>query len=162
MDDLKLRQAVAGDSEFAYGLKKAAFREYVEKVWGWDEEEQRRLHRERFAAHDFRIISASGTDVGIMVLALQHDCLKLNQLFILPEYQNKGIGCKCMSLVIKEGNRLRLPVRLGVLKVNPRALAFYERLGFVCAGETETHTLMRRDVPQGNPVGCETGQVDLK
>jgi RimJ/RimL family protein N-acetyltransferase len=35
-----------------------------------------------------------------------------------------------------------LPVRLRVLKVNPRALAFYRRLGFTCTGETETHDLM--------------------
>jgi len=60
-----------------------------------------------------------------MALAVQPDCLKLNQLFILPEYQSKGIGRKCTALVIEEGRRLGLPVCLGVLKVNPRALAFY-------------------------------------
>lgn len=47
-----------------------------------------------------------------------------------------------MTLVMEEARALRVPVRLRVLKVNPRARAFYERLGFVCAGETETHDLM--------------------
>jgi len=49
MNDLKLRKATTHDSEFAYQTKKTAFREYVEKVWGWDEEEQRKLHERRFA-----------------------------------------------------------------------------------------------------------------
>jgi RimJ/RimL family protein N-acetyltransferase len=39
---------------------------------------------------------------------------------------------------------LGVPVRLRVLKVNPRALAFFERLGFARAGETETHVLLER------------------
>ena len=36
MDGLKLRQAGASDSQFSYGVKKAAFKEYVEKVRGWN------------------------------------------------------------------------------------------------------------------------------
>ncbi len=68
----------------------------------------------------------------------------MNQLFLLPEYQSKGIGRECMLRVIEEARRLGLPVRLRVLKVNPRALAFYERLGFARTGETETHHLMEK------------------
>lgn len=41
-----------------------------------------------------------------------------------------------------EARRLGLPVRLQVLKINPRALSFYERSGFVRTGETDTHILM--------------------
>jgi TIR domain/Acetyltransferase (GNAT) family len=70
------------------------------------------------------------------------DCVKVNQLFLLPEHQGKGIGRKCMLLIMEEVRQLRLPIRLRVLKVNPRALAFYQRLGFVRTGETGTHVLM--------------------
>lgn len=44
--------------------------------------------------------------------------------------------------VISEARRLGLPIRLRVLKVNNRALAFYQRLGFTPVGETDTHILM--------------------
>ena len=37
MDSLTLRKAHPTDSEFAYSVKRAAFRSYVEQVWGWDE-----------------------------------------------------------------------------------------------------------------------------
>ncbi len=42
----------------------------------------------------------------------------------------------------EEARGLGRPVRLRVLKVNPRARAFYERLGFRRTGETDTHDLM--------------------
>ena len=142
MNSLTLRKASPNDSQFAFLAKRAAFREYVEKLWGWDEAEQLRLHQRRFGTQDFRIISLSGVDIGVVALVLEPDCVKVNQLFILPEHQGKGIGQTCMSLIMKEAQQLHLPIRLQVLKVNPRALVFYQRLGFVHVGETETHILL--------------------
>jgi GNAT superfamily N-acetyltransferase len=77
-----------------------------------------------------------------MAVVVAPDCVKVNQLFILPEHQGKGIGRKCMLLIMEEARQLHLPIRLRVLKVNPRALAFYQRLGFVRTGETDAHVLM--------------------
>lgn len=142
---LTLRKAVPNDSEFAYRAKKAAFRVYVEKIRGWDEDEQRQFHEQRFETQDYRVIDLEGTDVGIMAVVVAPDCVKVNQLFILPAHQGNGIGRRCMLLIMEEGRRLGLPLRLRVLKVNPRAQAFYERLGFECTGETDTHVLMARD-----------------
>jgi len=142
MTEIRLRHATAADSEFAYQTKKAAFRTYVEAVWGWDETEQRRLHKERFAAQEFRVIEAFGADVGILALDRRDDCLKVNQLFILPEHQNQGIGTASLMQTIADAREAGLPVRLGVLKVNPRALALYRRLGFSQTGEADTHVLM--------------------
>jgi GNAT superfamily N-acetyltransferase len=138
---IALRKAVAADSDFAYGAKKAAFRHYAEKIWGGDEEAQREIHNERFQAQEFRVISAGGVDVGVMALEQSGDCVKLNQLYLLPEYQGRQIGRQSMLLVMEQARELGLPIRLRVLKNNPRARAFYERLGFGCVGETDTHSL---------------------
>ena len=137
-----MRKAEERDSDFAYLTKKASFKEYVEQVWGWDEGKQRQLHERRFKAQDFQVISLNSKDIGIVAIDVTPDCLKVNQLFLLPEYQGVGIGRQCMLIIMEKGRQLALPVRLGVLKVNPRARAFYERLGFVLIGETETHDLM--------------------
>ncbi len=145
MDDLKLKKATAADSEFAYRVKRAAFREYVERVWGeWDGVEQRGRHEGRFAAQDFRVIEVADTDVGILATKRWPDCLKLNQLFILPEHQGLGIGTACVKLLIDEACGTGLPIRLQVLEVNPRAIEFYRRLGFVVNGRTATHVQMER------------------
>jgi N-acetylglutamate synthase-like GNAT family acetyltransferase len=144
MDNLTLRDAGPDDSEFAYRVKKAAFKENVEKVWGWNEEEQRQLHKNRFEAQDFRIINLGGIDVGVLAMVISPDCIKVNQLFLLPEYQSKGIGRSCMQLIIDKALEMDLPIRLQVLKVNPRAQAFFLRLGFLTIGETNTHILLER------------------
>ena len=143
-DNLKIRMAGEDDKEFAYQVKKAAFKEYVEQVWGWDENKQRKLHDQRFAAQDFCVINLDGKDVGIMSVDLKRDSVFVNQIYILPEHQTQGIGRRCMSIVIEEGNKLNLPVRLRVLKVNHGAVAFYERLGFTITDDTDTHFLMQK------------------
>ena len=142
MDSLTLRKAGPKDREFAYRVKKSAFKEYVDQVWGWDEDEQRQLHEQRLETQDFRVVSSAGADVGIMAVVVAPDCVRVNQLFLLPEHQGQGIGRKCMLLAMEEARRLGLPVRLRVLKVNPRALSFYRRLGFMRTGETDAHVLM--------------------
>jgi len=139
---LIIRKAEPGESEFAYSVKKAAFKAYVDLAYGWDEDEQQELHEKRFGRQDFRIITVDGIDSGIMAVIISYDCVKLNQLFLLPEYQNSGIGNRCMLLLMDEARQLDLPIRLRVLKVNPKALAFYQRLGFNLSGEIDTHHLM--------------------
>ena len=143
-DNLEIRTAGEDDKEFAYRAKRAAFREYVEQVWGWDEEKQRKLHDQRFAAQDFSVINLDGRDVGIMSVDLKPDSVFVNQLYILPEHQTQGIGRRCMSIVVEEAKKLDLRVRLKVLKVNPRAVAFYEMIGFTITDHTDTHFLMQK------------------
>jgi ribosomal protein S18 acetylase RimI-like enzyme len=133
------RRATAQDSEFAYQVKKTTLAEYVRQVWGWDEDKQRRLHQRRFASQDFQVIAVSGADVGVLALSREPDCLKVNQLLVLPEYQGKGIGTACMKHVLQEAAGRRLPIRLQVLKANRRAVEFYRRLGFSETGLDDTH-----------------------
>lgn len=144
MDNLKLRKATPSDSEFAYRTKKAVLRQYVEQVWGWDEEEQRQLHLRRFSSQEFSVIQLSGVDIGIMAIVHEPDCVKLNQIFVLPEYQGRGIGTACAKQVIEDAAAAELSVRLQVLKVNSRAIAFFQKLGFKKIGESDTHVRMER------------------
>ena len=143
MEGLKIRKAQATDSEFVFAVKKAAFREYVEQIWGWEDTYQRDLHNRRFAAQDLRIIQFHGTDVGFLSTSTS-DMLKVDQLYILPEYQGKGIGAACMKRIIDDANAEQKPVTLQVLRINTRATAFYQRLGFTIVDENATHFQMKR------------------
>jgi ribosomal protein S18 acetylase RimI-like enzyme len=49
-----------------------------------------------------------------------------------------------MMRIIEDAAASELPVRLQVLKVNSRAVAFYQRLGFRSIGESDTHVLMEK------------------
>ena len=144
MEELKVRKAQATDSEFVFTVKKAAFQEYVEQIWGWDDTYQRDLHNRRFASQDLRIIQFHGTDVGFLSTSHTPDTLKVDQLYILPEYQGKGIGAACMRRIMDDANLEQKPVTLQVLKINTRATAFYQRLGFIIVEENSTHFQMKR------------------
>ena len=144
MKELSLRKAYTSDSEFVFTVKKAAFREYVEQVWGWDDGYQKELHNRRFDSQDFRIIQFHGTDVGFLATSSTPDTLKVNQLFILPEYQGRGIGSACMTRIIDDASLAQKTVTLQVLKVNPRGIAFYQRLGFTIVNESSTHFQMEK------------------
>jgi GNAT superfamily N-acetyltransferase len=141
---VRLRQATARDSEFAYEVKKTTLGEYVRRVWGWHEDEQRRLHRRRFASQAFQVVVADGVDAGVLALTYEPDCLRVNQLLVLPEHQSKGVGTACMTQVLDDATRRGMPVRLQVLKVNHRAAEFYRRLGFINTGEDDTHIQMEK------------------
>ena len=146
MEELNIRKVYASDREFVFTVKKAAFREYVEQVWGWDDSYQRELHDRRFASQDLRIIQFCGTDVGFLATSRTRQTLKVDQLYILPEYQGRGIGSACMARILDDANLRQKPVVLQVLKVNTRGTAFYQKLGFIIVGETTTHFLMKKMV----------------
>ena len=70
--------------------------------------------------------------------------LKLRQLFILPEYQGRGIGSACMTRIANNANLEQKPVMLRVLKINTRATDFYQRLGFVVVNDDPMHLQMEK------------------
>ena len=115
-----------------------------EQVWGWDDSYQRELHNRRFAAQDVCIIQFCGVDVGFLAISHTSGMLKVNQLFILPEYQERGIGSACMRRILDDASLEQKPVMLQVLRVNTRSIAFYQRLGFTIVGESTTHVQMER------------------
>ena len=144
MEALNIRKARTSDSEFIFTVKKAAFREYVERVWGWDDNYQRKLHDERFAAQNVCIIQWCEVDVGFLAISHTSGMLKVDQLFILPEHQGRGIGSACMTRIVDDAGLEQKPVMLQVLKVNTRGIAFYQRLGFTIVGESTTHVQMEK------------------
>ena len=144
MEEVSLRKADANDSELVFNVKKAAYREYVEQVWGWDDGYQRERHNREFASYDFRIVQFRGTDVGFFITSSTSDTLKVNQIFILPEYQGRGIGSACMARIVDNANLERVSVVLQVLKVNTRGIALYQRLGFTIVGEDSIYFQMEK------------------
>ncbi len=145
MDALNFRKADASDSEFVFAVKEAAFREYIEQVWGWDDNYQQERHNTEFASHDLHIIiQFHGSDVGFLVTSNTPDTLKVNQIFILPEYQGKGIGSACLTRIIDDARLEQKSVTLQVLKVNTRAIALYQRLGFTIVGEDSIYFQMKK------------------
>lgn len=146
MSGIELRAATQEDATFLYNLLKTTMQEVVAQIWGWDEHWQREHFRENFEPGKERIIVLEGKDIGVISVEQREDEVFLSKIYILPDYQGRGIGTRLVNAVLDQAFRSGLPVTLRVLKVNP-AKRLYERLGFVEVKETETHYQMKAIPP---------------
>lgn len=123
---------------------KSSYFDHVVATWGsWDEEDQRRRFKSRFASGNDRIIMVDGERVGAIAIDESPTELFLANVEIVPPWRGKGLGTAILRSLIARARARRLPVTLQVLKANQRAVALYEREGFQHVGETPTHYLMR-------------------
>jgi GNAT superfamily N-acetyltransferase len=142
-DQIELRLASDDDLEFTYQVKKAAEGDLVRTIYGWDEVVQRDYQKKDFMTKRPSLIVVDGLPVGTVALVETGGCLEVGQLFILPEYQNQGIGTCVLDCAIRLAEEKRIPTRLAYLRGN-RAEALYRRHGFELTGHTETHRFMER------------------
>jgi GNAT superfamily N-acetyltransferase len=144
--EIQLREATSADSDFVFRSTREAIGPYVELAWGWDEARERERHAERWARQRYRVIVASAADAGYVSTAVYDQptggyprSLYLHQLMVRPPFQSRGIGAACLSRVQAEARDLGLALRFRVLRVNPRALAFYLAHGCRVVGESDSH-----------------------
>ncbi len=126
---IETRTAAEADYDFLYDLHRRAFRSNVEATWGWDEEWQVRHFREHFNPARCEIIVCDGRDAGCLRVLDETDCIFVDYIAILPDYQNQGLGTRLLRDIQVRAAAKKIPVRLSVLTVNP-ARRLYERLGF--------------------------------
>lgn len=143
---LSFRQAVDTDQALLYRLTREAIGPYVAQLWGWEEEFQQARFARIFDPARWQIIIYDGVEVGGLELEQRPEDLFLANLLLFPEHQRKGIGTAVIQRLLREAHAEGRPVRLRVLKVNP-ARGLYERLGFLCDSETDTHYLMSALAP---------------
>ena len=129
MTSVALRPATTADSEFCFQLHKAAMGDYITAIWGWDEQRQRDFHGRSFNPGRWQIITADGTDIGMIDVEYRPAEIYLSRIEIHPKYQGDGIGTRIISALIDEAGRNGQDLVLDVLTVNHRAQALYRRLG---------------------------------
>jgi GNAT superfamily N-acetyltransferase len=141
--DYTFREAKENDKDFLYSLQKITLGEYVDRTWGWDELWQKKHFFNHFNPQTLKIIQVKGTDIGVLSVEEKNEMVFLRIIEILPHYQNRGIGTSIIEEVIQHAISHGKSIRLQVLRVNVRARALYERLGFCVIEETDTHYLMK-------------------
>lgn len=148
--NIHLREATSTESDFVFHVTYEAIRPYVELMRAWDDARERERHDERWVRQRYRVIVAGTADAGYISTAVYDQptshyprSLYLHQLMVLPEFQSHGIGAACLRRVQAEAQDLQLPLLFRVLRVNPRALAFYLAHGCHVVGESDSHFSLR-------------------
>jgi ubiquinone/menaquinone biosynthesis C-methylase UbiE/ribosomal protein S18 acetylase RimI-like enzyme len=141
--EIVLRPATGGDREFIENVYFETQRWIIEQLFGW---RGRDVEREKFAEtydeSSALIVACNGTACGWMSVALKTDVLELTGIYLLPEYQRRGIGTQLIQNLIGEAARVNVGLTLSTATINP-ARRLYERLGFVLTKETEFRIFMR-------------------
>ena len=140
-----LRPATDADREFLFELHRGAYREAVDALWGWNDDEQQRRFDEGFEPECLHVIQVGAEDVGELHVEARADGLNLASIVLLPAWQGQGIGSAILDGVLMRAAATGRPVTLRVLVANPRARRLYERKGFRVTRTTATHVYMRAD-----------------
>ena len=150
MTPVALRPAEPADSEFCFQLHKAAMGDYITAIWGWDEQRQRDFHARSFNPGRWQIITAAGTDIGMIDVEYRPAEIYLSRIEIHPSHQGDGIGTRLISALIDEARQNDQDLVLDVLTVNHRAHALYQRLGMTEVarhGDNNIKIIMRSSRP---------------
>ena len=147
-----LRPAKVSDYPFLFDLLKMSMKDYYMATYGgWDDKEEYSYLLDSLKDTDCRIIEIDSAAAGVLSVRESEGCLFLNEMQILPEYRDKGIGSALLDRLIVRSEKEGIPICLEVLKVNIKAVRLYERKGFRRNGESETHIKMVRDADKKKP-----------
>ena len=91
-------------------------------------------------SHHFILLYFDGIPVGFASYSIKSfqepEVIRLNKLYLQPEYHGKGLGRAIMDYIIQQAKLLAGSLlELNVNKYNP-SVAFYKRQGFSIASET--------------------------
>jgi ribosomal protein S18 acetylase RimI-like enzyme len=131
------RPASQKDFEITLKIKKLALGPYIAQVWGWDDAFQQTYHSEHFNPKSTTLLLHQERVIGFLEKVEKSDSIFIQNLLILPSFQNKGIGTSLLKQILEEARKLEKTVTLNVLKVNTRAFGLYLGLGFTVRTTTE-------------------------
>jgi len=138
--EVRLRAVVPADEDFLLRVYAASRADELALV-PWDEEQKRAFVRQQFEAQyaqynerfpdaEYSIVLYRGQQVGRFWIGRTPEQIRLLDIAILPEFQNRGVGAVLLKTLLAESEARGLPLRHMVFKMNTAALRFYERFGF--------------------------------
>ena len=139
--ELFLRTVTAEDDEFlllVYASTREAELDQVEWADGqreaflkWQFDMQRQQYEARFADTTYQVIQVDNQPAGRIWIGENEAEIRLLDIALLPESQNRGVGTLLLKELIEHARRAGKPLRHMVFMLNSDADRFYERLGFV-------------------------------
>lgn len=117
-------------------IRIAAMRDSLTKVGRFDPDRARERFASGFNPEYTRFINFSGLRVGFVVVKPEADGLKLDHLYIEPDYQGRGVGGKVLQTIFSTADQLGLPISVTALR-DSESNDFYRRHGFKYQDETE-------------------------
>ena len=141
-----LRNQKPEDYEFLRDLQHQSYRDVILLQFGdWDRKRQDELFEKNYNLNSpHQIIQYKNKDMGVLKIVEKADEIKIQELQILPKYQNMGIGSSILKNLIKQSYDSSKTLKLEVLRMN-KAATLYQRLGFETYKITDKKFFMQKE-----------------
>jgi ribosomal protein S18 acetylase RimI-like enzyme len=149
---MALRPVTDADEEFLLSVYASTRADELAQVpWAGDQKRQflkwqfdlqRREYDARFPDGDYSVMLIDERPAGRIWIARDDQEIRLLDIAILPEFQNRGAGTLLLRRLIDESKRAGKALRHMVFVLNQDAQRFYERLGFVVIEEVGAYKHM--------------------
>ena len=118
------------------------------------------MFAETFDRRPRQVIEVAGESVGVLEIEERADELYLALIELTAACRGKGLGTDILRWLLRRAEEQNLPLRLHVLEVNRRAVAFYEREGLLIV-DSETLKLLMSSEPLSFFRGaqCRLGRI---
>jgi ribosomal protein S18 acetylase RimI-like enzyme len=138
---VSLRSVTPADREFlvaVYGGTRA--QELSQVPWSeeqkdafirWQFERQEEEYNQRYPDARYDVILVDGVPAGRIWVGTDDKQIRLLDIAIKPEFQNRGVGTHLLRGLMAEATETNKALRHMVFVLNDNAHRFYERLGFV-------------------------------
>ena len=138
--------ASVSETDFAElaDIRVAAMRESLERVGRFDLQKARQRLRDSFLPSSTWFILLGGKRAGFYTARQAPEGIFLDHFYILPEFQNRGVGTIVMKRVIEKAAHCESSLLVGALKGSP-SNRFYQRHGFVKTSEGDWDNYYTRE-----------------
>ena len=138
--NVSLRRVTDADKEFlvaVYASTRAA--ELAQVQWDenqkdafvrWQFERQKEEYDLRYPDARYDVILVDGIPAGRIWVGVDDKQIRLLDIALLPEFQNRGVGTTLLKQLMEEATSTKKALRHMVFVLNDNAHRFYERLGF--------------------------------
>jgi GNAT superfamily N-acetyltransferase len=133
---IKFVPAEESHREFCDALKEAAYRGYIEELWGWDENIIREYDERNWRQKRPQIILYDDRPIGTIYVKEDEDSIEIAQFILTSENQNQGIGTHLLKNIMDTADRTGKTIKLYYVRPNPVA-SLYRRMGFQVVAEDE-------------------------
>jgi ribosomal protein S18 acetylase RimI-like enzyme len=138
---VSLRPVTPADKEFLVGVyANTRAQELAQVAWDerqkesfirWQFEMQQQEYDARYPNARYDIIVVDGVPAGRIWVGIDDTQIRLLDIALLGEFQNRGVGTHLLRQLMAEASRANKPLRHMVFMLNDNAFRFYERLGFL-------------------------------
>jgi ribosomal protein S18 acetylase RimI-like enzyme len=138
--DVSFRPATDADQEFLIGVYAGTRADELAQT-GWDDSQkdafirwqysmQKKEYEARYPDARYDVILVDGVPAGRIWVGADDTQIRLLDIAVIPEFQNRGVGAHLLRQLMDEATRVNKPLRHMVFVLNQDAFRFYERLGF--------------------------------